>query len=203
MGGFGSGRWQAHAKADTVEDCQVLDVTRLAREKLFSPLRQGTLRWTSQATGKVVSSVGFATRTPREGRMFFVLQYRITRTGEAVDLPIELQTTRPHLGGVRWWFTCPLAAGRPCDRRVGKLYLPPGGKYFGCRRCHNLTYRSAQEHDKRLDALLRNPQELGALWEEASRELSTLRGLGKVHLLIKADALLQRRLWRHKGVVAS
>ena len=36
MGGFGSGRWQAHAKADTVEDCQVLDVTRLAREKLFS-----------------------------------------------------------------------------------------------------------------------------------------------------------------------
>jgi hypothetical protein len=28
---------------------------------------------------------------------------------------------------------------------VGCLYLPPGGKCFGCRHCYNLTYESQQE----------------------------------------------------------
>jgi hypothetical protein len=31
---------------------------------------------------------------------------------------------------------------------VGKLYLPPGGRYFGCRHCYNLTYTSCQESRK-------------------------------------------------------
>jgi len=35
--------------------------------------------------------------------------------------------------------------------------LPPGGKYFGCRHCYNLTYQSCKEHDKRLDAMKRLP----------------------------------------------
>ena len=26
-----------------------------------------------------------------------------------------------------------------------KLYLPPGERRFGCRRCHSLTYKSSQE----------------------------------------------------------
>lgn len=43
----------------------------------------------------------------------------------------------------------------PCGRRVGKLYLPPGKDYFRCRVCHNLTYSSVKEHDKRVDALHR------------------------------------------------
>jgi len=65
---------------------------------------------------------------------------------EDIRLPIRLQATRPALGGRRWWFTCPLIAdGVPCCRRVGKLYLPPGGRYFGCRHCHRLAYRSLQE----------------------------------------------------------
>jgi hypothetical protein len=27
----------------------------------------------------------------------------------------------------------------------GVLYLPRGEKYFGCRKCHDLTYQSCQE----------------------------------------------------------
>ena len=43
-------------------------------------------------------------------------------------------------GGERWWFTCPLKVNDVnCNRRVGKLYLPPGANYFGCRSCHELT----------------------------------------------------------------
>jgi hypothetical protein len=69
--------------------------------------------------------------------------------GENVRVPVLLQRTRPTFGGRRWWFTCPLVVnGVPCGRRVGKLYLPPGAQYFGCRHCHDLTYQSAQEAHK-------------------------------------------------------
>ena len=47
---------------------------------------------------------------------------------EDVRIPIRLQTTPTQFGGRRWWFTCPLIVnGVACNRRVGKLYLPPGG----------------------------------------------------------------------------
>jgi hypothetical protein len=62
---------------------------------------------------------------------------------------VELTTTRPRFGGLRWWFVCPLlVSGRPCRRRVGKLYLPPRARYFGCRHCYDLTYTSCQESRK-------------------------------------------------------
>ena len=62
---------------------------------------------------------------------------------------IKLTTTCPHLGGLRWWFTCPLMiSGRECRQRVAKLYLPPTAHYFGCRHCHELTYTSCQKSRK-------------------------------------------------------
>jgi hypothetical protein len=75
------------------------------------------------------------------GGLVLSLDYRTD--GKPIQLPIRLQTTRPHLGGVRWWFTCPLGIGSaPCRRRVSKLHLHR--RYFGCRHCHSLTYRSCQ-----------------------------------------------------------
>lgn len=41
--------------------------------------------------------------------------------------------------------TPPAPRGVRCGRRVRKLYLPPGGRYFGCRHCYRLTYTSCQE----------------------------------------------------------
>jgi len=35
--------------------------------------------------------------------------------------------------------------GKPCQKRVGKLYMPPGSIYFGCRECHDLVYLSSRE----------------------------------------------------------
>jgi hypothetical protein len=75
-----------------------------------------------------------------------VLRYRINSSDENLDLRITLVTTRPNFGGLRFWFICPLnVGGRRCQRRVAKLFLPPGGKYFGCRHCHDLSYTSSQE----------------------------------------------------------
>jgi hypothetical protein len=70
---------------------------------------------------------------------------------------------------------------RPSGRRVGKLYLPPSARYFGCRHCYDLTYNSVQQHDKRVDALRRNPALLAALANDPeAHSLSTLA------LLLKA-----------------
>ena len=82
------------------------------------------------------------------------LHYSLTRSGENLDYKVLLGTTRPRLGGLRWWFICPLVAnGRKCGRRVGKLYLPPGGKYYGCRHCYDLTYESSQTSNSRIKRL--------------------------------------------------
>jgi len=139
-----------------VESCLGLDVSMLAREGLF--LRgygSGQTQWTLRTpTEEKTLSIGWTLEPAWEDGegLTLRLRYVVELEGrwEDADEPIRLQTTRPHFGGTRWWFTCPLSVnGTPCTRRVGKLYLPPGGRFFGCRTCYRLTYRSAQEHDKR------------------------------------------------------
>jgi hypothetical protein len=182
MGGFGSGRWGWHSKKTTVEDCKTLDLHQLAREGSFVAGRAASLRWLrgEQETG----SIGYTVH-PRESGLLLVLSYRWSRAdgeGQSVELPIPLETTRPRFGGLRWWGRCPLAvSGVACRRRVAKLYLPPGECYFGCRVCHGLTYHSAQTHDKRVDALRRNPELLAAIVDSPGAALD-----GRLILALKA-----------------
>ena len=77
------------------------------------------------------------------------LKLTYTASGTPVDYRVRLVTTKPTYGGRRWWFLCPLARqdGGP-PRRVAKLYLPPGGRYFGSREAYELTYTSCQESGK-------------------------------------------------------
>ena len=71
------------------------------------------------------------------------------KTEKEMDDPIKLESTKLHWGSDRWRFICPLIKnGRPCYRRVGKLYLLPGYEYFGCWNCYELTYTSCQESHK-------------------------------------------------------
>jgi hypothetical protein len=86
------------------------------------------------------------------------LHYR--RNEEPVDYRVRLVTSTPHYGGLRWWFICPLVRndGRP-PRRVAKLYVPSGGKYFGSREGYGLTYTSCQESGKN-----------GRLWRDLGAE---------------------------------
>jgi hypothetical protein len=70
------------------------------------------------------------------------------RREDELDYKARLVWTPCNFGGRRWWFVCPLVVnGRACNRRVGVLYLG-GGKYFGCRPCHDLTYESSRESHK-------------------------------------------------------
>jgi hypothetical protein len=63
--------------------------------------------------------------------------------------------TRCNYGGGRRWLLCPR-----CFKRVAKLYRPLDEVLFACRQCHELTYRSTQCHDAKLDRLLKAPVEV-------------------------------------------
>ena len=141
MGGSGSGNWYRWQGAKTiVEDSLSLSITNF-RGWLLNGLA-GTLTWTMP--GGRPSSIRFTVAVEWD-EPTVTLSYRWADR-EDIRLRVGTEITSPNFGGHRWWFTCPLAVkSAACRRRVGKLYLPPGAKYFGCRKCHGLTHRSSQE----------------------------------------------------------
>lgn len=152
MGGYGSGVAGGGSPKETVEDCTVLSAAKLQRDDVFGEGRYGggRLAWIQTSTGEEVSSIGYLIDTLDPSDVHLRLRYNRTCwwTGERewLDYEVGLTTTPLPWGGVRWWFVCPLFKdGWGCARRCGKLYLPPGGRYFCCRLCYDLTYRSAQE----------------------------------------------------------
>ena len=148
MGGIGSGQWIRPRKRTTVEQCYSLDVNQLARDGTLQIGEAGIIRLHDQY-GEPAFSVEYFTVSGHNGNPILRLSYTWQdwhgNTSEKTFIPVQLQTTHPYFGGQRWWFTCPLAiAGTACNRRAAKLHLPPGGRHFGCRACHDLTYRSCQ-----------------------------------------------------------
>jgi hypothetical protein len=160
MGGPGSGNhyhWWRSSKKTVVEDCRRLDANRWMREDILKAdvWHSGTWAWfRDESRTERTSAIGYEVNT-RDAPPWLRLLYTFAESQNALDYRIRLVTTRPRFGGQRWWFICPLLVyGRPCGRRVGKLYLPPGGRYYGCRHCYDLTYTSCQERRK-YDGLLR------------------------------------------------
>jgi hypothetical protein len=157
------GRW-SYSTRHTVEECLCLGIDDLKKLGLLNapPDSQRMVRWVD-AAGTERGKIACWLKGLGSEYMSLHLSYTVTNSvGEKkdVDYGISLSTTPCNFGGFRYWFICPLERrGVPCGRRVGKLYLPPNGFYFGCRHCYNLTYRSCQEHDSRVSALMRLPPE--------------------------------------------
>jgi len=133
------GRW-AYATRRTVESCNSISTFWLNKNGYFDYLTEsGGLKWTVKS-GKEVGSVGFMVSTADENS-HIRFQYTHTNcdTREKIDLDYEvpLVSTPCNYGGKRWWFVC------CCGTRVAKLYLVT--KYFACRDCYNLTYRSSRQ----------------------------------------------------------
>jgi hypothetical protein len=150
----------------TVQECLAIDVGIFQKMKAeFYKNRHGVLD-----CGGGNRSIGFCLRWECQGPIV-TLRYAIDQ--EAIEVPIRLVPTRTQFGGRRWWLKCPLAVnGTLCHRRRGKLYLPPGMRYFGCRECHGLSYRSSQEsHNmERLAARWKLPMETTRLFAESLKE---------------------------------
>jgi hypothetical protein len=194
MGGLGSGNhyhyWRG-SKKTIVENCHDIDANRWTREGILKAgsTRAGSWRWTYRSGRDF--SVNYEVNTLDLAAAWVRLSYSwvwaASQQGASADYCVRLTTTRPRFGGLRWWFLCPLVInGWPCERRAGKLYLPPHGRYFGCRQCHELTYRSVQEHDKRADMLRKHPGLMATL----------LDGMGPPSLrLLAAKATLRTMLY--------
>ncbi len=165
MGGCNSGRWHAYQKKVTVQECLTLSISDLKSRGVFKHDHcAGSITWSNEA------SIVFRFDMTESSQGVLKVSYALGK--EKVEDSILLENTQPTFGGVRWWLLCPGwdSGGRPCRRRVSKLYLPPGKRRFACRSCHHLTYSSSQTHDKRLGFYRNHPDDL----------LVLLQGKGKL-----------------------
>ena len=140
MGGFGSGRWGWGSKKIQVEECYKWSIFSL--KPYLIPGFSGVSRWMrgEQESGKISFRV-VGDEKPTAIRLIYTIGAK-SGNPEDFNYPVELTTTSLPWGGIRYWFVCPLQG---CNRRVGCLYLPPNGKYFGCRHCYDLSYESQTE----------------------------------------------------------
>ena len=116
----------------------------------LSPGSDGAISWTQD--GRTVGRLGYEIRTDDRVRTVLLFPRQVFKFEDRLCMfpgqSILITFTRPYWGGQRHWFEC------GCGRRSGRLYMPhremPG---FRCRICWDLTFRSSQQHSKRIDAL--------------------------------------------------
>lgn len=108
-----------------------------------------------RSNNETAVSISIAVNTKNLEDAWLHLRYAVN--GQSVAYRVGLESRLCNFGGLRWYVVCPI-----CDRsRVLKLHLTPSGRYFDCGDCHDLTYKSSQESDKRLRKLMRmEPVEL-------------------------------------------
>jgi hypothetical protein len=188
----------------TVEECLALDVESLHRSGTFAcpPGTIFTSRWET-SWGGIEAMLAFVVVRNSVGGLALFLDSDQGNIPPALKLPgkylVPIATTRPHLGGRRFWFCCPAVRdGKPCGKLAGRLYLRPGQTVFACRACHNLTYQSAQQHDQRKYDLARDPVALRAVLDAALRSPNAKKAR-LAFLSIGAQALCVKRLRKGKG----
>jgi hypothetical protein len=173
MGGLGSG--ERETKKRTVEECWALDAATLFRRGVPG----NSITWTnSVGVRTLLGACWFGFEGSARALHLFVKAGPVGNETAIGEMAIRLVTTRPHFGGMRWWFRC------SCGLRSRVLYLPQDARYFRCRTCHGLTYASAQAHDARVDKLCKNLSALRAALESENpgewflgfRAYSKLRG---------------------------
>ncbi|MCD6161464.1 MAG: hypothetical protein J7K40_03505 [candidate division Zixibacteria bacterium] len=158
---------------NTVEECEAISISWLRQHDYLCGFRSGVIEWRSAGGHKTSVGIEVSVDKINTYGSFLKINYDITKktTGEIqnYNYKVEIVSTPCNYGGARYWFICPLTTdGRYCGRRIAKLHLAPGSNYFGCRHCHNLTYTSCKEHDKRVDALMKYPDLLNRFSSEGN-----------------------------------
>ena len=114
----------------TTDDQIAIDIRKWKRKGLLSEGKRNC-RWQNE-DGEQVGSISVETQPSR-----IVLRYWATEPGgksEQIEDSISLDEANAGRGRVRLWFLC-----TGCGKRVAILYLR---KYFRCRHCLGLVYRS-------------------------------------------------------------
>ena len=143
MGGLGSGRQKGYNTKPLVEESFVLDLNSILRDGIHP--RMDAMTWSigKVEAGSIMYIIGNKNSHPT-----LTLEYTVNGEPIKEHIPV-IWETQPY-GGIRYWMECPLLnrSGTSCDNHCSKLYLPPGGKYFGCRECSGLTYHSCNTSHK-------------------------------------------------------
>jgi hypothetical protein len=154
MGGFGSGR---SGGRPTVERAVRLDIDSMMCWGEIQPgFHLGGEMRLHQFYGDDIE-VKFESLAGDPENSWLRLRYSIADYWSGEELKIDdkvyLAPTRPHFGGLRWWFVCPYL-----NRRVRKLYLPLGERHFWSRRAYEFAYASQRE--TKYDRALRRARKL-------------------------------------------
>ena len=128
-----------------VDECLKLFLRKLFNPSMVQQKVSGSITWRSQ--NAITSSVNFAIRE-NTIEIAYIVNGAIN-IRDSIPFCVRSNEVRETI------YMCPR-----CGRYVHKLYLPPFARYFRCANCHRLTYRSKQQHDKRIDALKRDPKAL-------------------------------------------
>lgn len=121
------------------EESRILSADRFTRWGLLrrSGVWRGTIAWPSRG-GAAECEVWYPGPGEGDGSgALAVVRYGIRGPPHACWVPLVSVMT--HWGARRWFFLCP-----GCDRRCGRLYLPPSSNHFRCRRCHRITYETCR-----------------------------------------------------------
>jgi len=197
-------------KKDTVEDCRSVSISFLRKHDYLSEnsCGSGGISW-KNCYGEETSSIGIVIST-FEGEKHVRFYYTVTdrNSGEKTDYDykVQLTTTPCNFGGVRYWFICALSKnGVSCGRRVAKLYKAPGGNYFGCRHCYNLSYESRNESRHGIFGIFGGVLNIDKRIENISSQTKRWTYRGKPTKKARRIYALQQRMesydriWRTRG----
>jgi hypothetical protein len=141
MGGIGSGGWNASGRA-TVGSVVSLDANRMQREGCLRAGWSGGWQWSRDGEKSGTDRIGLRIEAD-----CVVMRYRVSAADgpwQEIVETVPIERVACGFGGSRAYLRCPgVVGGVACGRRVVKLYMR--GRYFLCRRCHDLAYPSQSE----------------------------------------------------------
>jgi hypothetical protein len=168
MGGIGSGVKRRRKIA--VEECLSISVaTHLGNGSIARPGDTSSGLWRRHdKRGDAMGVVGYVAHLyADEGwlRLFYAAR------GKVIDRVIQLRTSRPNYGGLRWWFVCPVTG-----KWTTKLYLLPGGSVWVSREGGGLTYLSCRESGRYRTLFARLATRMGTDQETVRAAIGARRG---------------------------
>ena len=127
------------------ENCWTISIYQLKKWNILWGFKSGIITWTDMWDNK--SRISY-TLNLFEEKKYIELAYKTRdyRNGEdwvKIKQRYPIVTSPCNYGYYRYWFKCSVFKNRVyCGRRVAKLYLGGGNKYFACRHCYELSYNS-------------------------------------------------------------
>lgn len=141
------GRYSGYGHKTELDGLLYLDMPKLKKFGLLNGSVTQSIIWTSHFDGvksRISLNMNLYTKL---AQLTYTVTDNFTKEKTDYDYYVALESTPCNLGGVRWWFICPLVVGGiRCGRRVRKLYK--GSSYFGCRTCQELCYSSQNNTSK-------------------------------------------------------